>query len=244
VHFDASGKMLEAPIATPDFGVGKDPSKDVVRSPNNPGVLAISPNPGALSQANLGASNGFEGMAINPAKTKAYPMLEGTVQGDTAGLLRIHEFDLSSKKFIGLVGFYKLEDAANAIGDFAVINDSEFLVIERDGGSGATAKLKRIYKIDLSKKDAQNVVTKELVADLINISDPNKLSNSSVNGVFTFPFVTIEDVLVIDANTILVANDNNYDGKGGRGAEVKDPNEFIWLKLERPLRLAPGIGRP
>jgi glycerophosphoryl diester phosphodiesterase len=49
-------------------------------------------------------------------------------------------------------------------------------------------------------------------------------------------------VLVLDANTILVANDNNYPGMGGRGAEVKDRNEMIWIKLEKPLTLAAGVG--
>ena len=103
-------------------------------------------------------------------------------------------------------------------------------------------QLKAGYKVDLSKKDAAGVVQKELVADLMNISDANKLSPSTVGGVFAFPFVTIEDVVVLNANTVLVANDNNYPGTGGRGADVKDPNEFIWLKLEKPLTLASGIG--
>jgi hypothetical protein len=242
LHFSADGKLLEAPLATPDFGAGKDPTKDTVRSPNNPSVLSSSPNPGAMSAANLGGSKGFEGMAINPAKTKLYPMLEGTVSGDTPGLLRIHEFDLASSKFMGVTGFYKLEDPANAIGDMAVVNDNEYLVIERDNGSGATAKFKRVYKIDLAKKDAGGVVGKELIVDLMNISDANKLSPSTLNGVFSFPFVTIEDIVVLNANTVLVANDNNYPGTGGRGADVKDANEFIWLKLEKPLNLAAGVG--
>ncbi len=242
LHFSAEGKLLSAPVSTPDFGAGKDPSKDTVRSPNNVGVLSSSPAPGAMSAANLGGSRGFEGMAINPAKSKLYPMLEGTVAGDTAGLLRIHEFDLATSKFAGLIGFYKLEDPTYSIGDMAVVNDNEYLVLERDQASGATAKFKRLYKVDFSKKDAAGVVQKELVADLMNISDANKLSPSTVNGVFTFPFVTIEDVVVLNATTVLVANDNNYDGKGGRGADVKDPNEFIWLKLEKPLMLGAGVG--
>jgi hypothetical protein len=242
LHIDGTGKMLEAPIPTPDFGMGKDASKDQVRSPNNPSVLASSPNPGTATSANLNASKGFEGMAINPSKTKLYPMLEGTVLGDTPGTLRIHEFDLASKKFMGVIGFYKLEDPANAIGDFTVINDNEYLVIERDNGSGDTAKVKRVYKIDLSKKDAAGMVQKELVVDLMNVTDSSNLAPSSVNGMFKFPYVTIEDVLVLDANTILVANDNNYPGTGGRGKDLKDANEMIWLKLEKPLTLAAGVG--
>ena len=242
LHFDASGKLLEAPYPTPDFGAGKDPSKDFVRSPQNPSLLAGAPNPGTSTQANLATSGGYEGLAINPAKTKLYAMLEKTVMGDPAATLRVMDFDLASKKWQGLVGRYKMEDPANAIGDFSVVNDNEYLVIERDSGSGETAKFKRIYKIDLSKKDTSGNFAKELVADLMNIADPGKLAPSSQNGVFAFPFVTIEDVIVLDANTLLVANDNNYDATGGRGKDVKDPNEFIWLKLATPLRLGPGVG--
>ncbi len=243
LNFDTTGKLLAAPIATPDFGAGKDPTKDLVRSPNNSGVLASSPNPGGMSVANLGGSRGYEGMATNPSKTKIFAMLEGSVSTDTAGLLRINEFDVATKKFVGIAAFYKLEDVANAIGDFTVINENEYLVIERDNGSGATAKFKRIYKIDLSKKDTAGVAQKELVADLMNITDANKLAPSTKDGIFQFPFVTIENVIVLNSTTILVANDNNYDAKGGRGADVKDPNEFIWLKLEKALSLATGVGR-
>ncbi len=241
LRFDNTGKLLEAPISTPDFGASKDPTKDLVRSPQHPAVLATSPQPGQPSTANLPSSGGYEGMATNPARTKLYALLEKSVAPETS-LLRLHEFDLASRKFAGLTGYYKLEDAAHAIGDIATVNDTEYLVIERDNGSGETAKFKRIYKIDISKKDAQGVFAKELVADLMNISDANKLAPSTQNGIFSFPFVTIENVVVLNATTILVANDNNYDGKGGRGKEIKDPNEFIWLKLEKPLRLASGIG--
>ena len=243
LHIDGTGKLLDAPYATPDFK-SATPMTDTVRSPQNPAILANSPQPGAMSKANLNSSKGYEGMATNPAKTKAYAMLEGSVVSDTAGLLRIHEFDLTAKKFMTITGYYKLDDPKNAIGDFAVINDNEYLVIERDSGSGETAKFKKIFKVDLSKKDKDGIVAKELVVDLMNIDDPNKLAPAAEakDGKFTFPYVTIEDVLVLDANTIFVANDNNYPGTGGRGKDVKDTNEMLWLKLATPLKLAAGVG--
>lgn len=33
------------------------------------------------------------------------------------------------------------------------------------------------------------------------------------------------------ARTLLVVNDNNYPATGGRGANVRDPAEWIWLRL-------------
>lgn len=239
LHFDVSGKLLEAPYATPNFLEGLDPTKDFVRSPQNPANLAGAPQPGAPGAANLRSSRGYEGMAISPDKTTAYPLLEGTVISDTAGLLRIYEFDLVNKQFVGIAGYYKMEDPANAIGDFTVVNEDEFLVIERDNGSGADAKFKKIFKINLAEQDENGVAAKEEIVDLLNIADPNNLAS---DGIFTFPFVTIEDVIVLDETTILVANDNNYPGTGGRGADVKDNNEIIWLQLATPLTLAEGVG--
>ncbi|MFB2833897.1 esterase-like activity of phytase family protein [Floridanema evergladense] len=207
---------------------------DVVRSPDNPDVLA------GRATANLGRSRGYEGLAINPQKTKLYALLEGPVTGDPQDALRINSFDLEKNQFRGSVGFYRMEAAGNSIGDFTVINENEYLVIERDQNQGDAARLKKIYKIDLSRKDANGYVAKEEVADLLNIQDPNDL-NRDGSRTFRFPFVTIEDVLVVDRNTILVANDNNYRGGAGR-PPAPDQNEFLLLQLDRPLNVDARVG--
>jgi glycerophosphoryl diester phosphodiesterase len=173
-------------------------------------------------------------LAISPDKQTLYPLLEGTVFGDPAGTLRIYEFDAASQKYKGLLGSYKMEAPGNSIGDFTVINKNEYLAIERDQGQGATALFKKIYKVDLSKKDANGNVLKEEVVDLLNVQDPNDL-NKDGSTKFTFPFVTIEDVVVLDNNTILVANDNNYPFSTGRLATATDNNEMIILNLDKPL---------
>jgi glycerophosphoryl diester phosphodiesterase len=204
-------------------------------TPDNPDLLAQP----ALG-ANLGSSKGYEGTAINPAKTKLYTLLEGSVAGDPADALRINKFDIATQKFEGLTGYYKLENVANAIGDLTVINDNEYLVIERDGGQAELAKFKKVYKVDLSKKDAKGFVAKEEVADLLNIPDPLDL-NKDGNTSYKMPFVTIENLLVIDANTILVANDNNYPFSIGRPPGI-DNNEIVQISLDKPLNIDPRIG--
>jgi glycerophosphoryl diester phosphodiesterase len=191
---------------------------------------------------NLASSRGFEGMAYSPDRSTLYPLLEGTVDGDPEKSLRIYEFDVATKEYQGLVGYYQTEVAGHAIGDFTPINNNEFLVIERDGGQGETALFKKIYKVDLSNKDATGFVEKVEVVDLLNIQDPNDL-NGDGKTTFDFPFVTIEDVLVIDQNTILVANDNNYPFSLGRGPDI-DNNEIIILKLDQSLNLSSELGQP
>ena len=195
---------------------------------------------GTPAVSNLAGSRGFEGMAINPDKTKLYPLLEGTVVGDPAGALRIYEFDIASNKYEGLAGYYQMESPNNAIGDFAVVNANEYLVIERDNGQGDAAQFKKIYKVDLSQKDANGFVSKQEIVDLLNVKDPNDLNQDGSTN-FKFPFQTIEDVLVIDENTILVANDNNYPFSVGRPPAI-DNNEIILLGLDTPLNLDPRVG--
>ena len=55
--------------------------------------------------------------------------------------------------------------------------------------------------------------------------------------------MTIEDVEILDRHTIAVLNDNNYPGTGGRGADVRDVNEYLEIdlgtKLDVDRRLLP-----
>lgn len=209
-------------------------TRDLVTSPDNP-FLEEGQEP------NLSGSRGFEGMAFSPDRQTLYPMLEGTVTGDPEASLRIYEFDLTTQTFAeDLAGLYQMDAANHAIGDFTPINDNEFLVIERDGGQGETAEFKKIFKIDISNLDEDGFVEKELVVDLLDIADPNDLNNDGSTE-FDFPFVTIEDVLVIDENTILVANDNNYPFSIGRGPDI-DNNEIIQVELPITLDLDERLG--
>ncbi|NJL41942.1 MAG: glycerophosphodiester phosphodiesterase [Leptolyngbyaceae cyanobacterium SM1_4_3] len=232
IRLGADGYFTDFPAAG-DL-VRDQVTADLVRSPDNPEVRA------GEAVSNLRGSGGYEGLAITPDKQTLYPLLEGSVAGDPENALRIYEFDVASSQFQGLAGYYKLENPGHNIGDFAVINENEYLVIERDNGQADAAQFKKVFKVNLSEKDADGFVAKQEVADLLNIQDPNDL-NGDGSTTFDFPFVTIEDVLVIDEKTILVANDNNYPFSVGRPPEI-DNNEIILLELEEALDLDPRVG--
>ena len=207
---------------------------DLVRSPDNPEVIDGD------AVANLPGSGGFEGMAFSPDRATLYPLLEKAVTGDPETARRIYAFNVDSSEYTDLVGFYGTEDPGNAIGDFTPINDDEYLVIERDGGEAESAEFKQVFKIDISEIDDDGFVAKEAVVDLLDIADPDDLNDDGSES-FDFPFVTIEDVLVIDENTILVANDNNYPFSVGRPPEI-DNNEIILVELDESLDLDPRLG--
>lgn len=233
IHTDSRGRVLEAPIPLPNFR--KLPST-LGGTDVNPLIQAVS-NPVRTLPANLADSGGFEGMALNASGDKLYALLEKAVSGDPVReRLLINEFSLKQRKYTGKTFAYPMESASNAIGDFTALTDNEYLIIERDSGQGdasdprftSPARFKKIYKIDFKRVDANGLLVKEEVADLMNIYDPRDVADDGkANSVFTFPFTTIEDVLVLDNNRLLVINDNNYPGSAGREFGVPDNNEFI-----------------
>ncbi|WP_106435791.1 esterase-like activity of phytase family protein [Streptomyces davaonensis] len=218
LHFSPTGKLLEAPI-----------SLEGVKAPENPFLNGGTPN--------LGGSKGFEGMARSVDGRYLYPLLEGTVSGDTPGDLRFNQFDLKSGQYTGKRWTYRLESPAHAIGDAIAVDKHRFLVIERDGGQGETAKVKRIYLADTRDRDHDGVMDKTLVADLMNLANPKKLGGFGET--FTFPFQTIEDVTLLDDRTLAVLNDNNFPFSSGRTAGKADNNEFITIRLDERLHADP-----
>ena len=250
IHTDATGKLLSAPVLAPNVsGVGTNP---LIQSSDYPTPTAGSKLP-AKGAANAQVSGGFEGFAISPDKSTIYTLLEKSLLGDSNPLRRvISTFDTATGQFTAKSFNYRVGDpngnnngidpANDSIGDMVAINDHQILVLERDQNQGAASRFKRVYLIDLNQLDADGFVSKTLVADLLKISDPLGLGgNGTTNGIFTFPFVTIEDIIPIDANTILVANDNNFPFSTGRSTTLPDNNEFALIRLDTPLPLDPSL---
>jgi hypothetical protein len=214
LHFSSAGRLLEAPVAL-----------DGVQAPENPYLNGGQPT--------IAGSRGFEGLVRSVDGRHLYPLLEGTVSGDTPGDLRFSEFDLRKGKYTGKRFTYRLASASNAIGDAIAVDRHRFLVIERDGGQGDSAKFKRIYLADIRDRNGDGLVDKTLVADLLDIANPKGLGGFGET--FRFPFQTIEDVALLDDRTLAVLNDNNFPFSSGRTPGKPDDNEFITIRLTSRL---------
>ncbi|WP_027486116.1 esterase-like activity of phytase family protein [Allorhizobium undicola] len=229
-----------------------------VMSPDN-AMLTLPSDPSKpLPPYNLRRSNGFEGLAMSKDGSRLYALLEGPLylgdgkfeQVDGQNALRVIEFDTAAKAWTGRSWFYPLSAGGTNIGDFNMIDDTTAMVIERDGGEGTAdkacadparpqadcfekpARHKRIYKIEFSDANVGKPVRKIGYIDLMNIADPDgKAKQGSVNGVYTMPFVTIENVDVVDATHIIVGNDNNLPFSVGRRVDANDDNEFVILDV-------------
>lgn len=220
-------------------------------------LLSAASASALLTSARASAAPTLDGWASMPAVTtavgptsgqfggtgsgdKLYTLLEGTVTGDTASTLRIDEFDIKKEAYTGRNFLYQLDALGTNIGDMTAIDDHQFLVIERNGNTATTAgaPFKKIFVIDTNVRTANGTVGKTELVDLMNIADPHDL-NSDGSTLFTFPYATIESVLVLDAKTLLVANDNNFLGGGGRSA-APDITEFLKIRLDQALDTGKG----
>jgi hypothetical protein len=227
VRTDRQGKVLQAAVSLPNTRqLGPNPW---VQSPDDPKL--------GTNTANLPRSRGFEGMALSVDQRALYTLLEGALTTDSEPRrLLINEFNLRTRSYTERSWAYKMDQPNHAIGDFTAVNRHVLLVIERDGGQGPSAQFKKIFKVDLRHVDAEGFLIKEEVADLLAIADPEQRGgNGTANGVFRFPFVTIESVLPLGARKLLVINDNNYPFSTGRTAGVPDDTEFILIGLDQPL---------
>jgi len=233
-----------------------------VRSPDH-FMVRTPAAPGGKVAFNVRRSKGFEGMAASKDGKFLYPLLEGALWNDAANAtekddgreyLRILEFDVANQKWTGRFWKYPLEANGNSIGDFNMIDQTTGLIIERDDGEGIAdkacaagsaasdcfetpAKFKRVYKIELNDTTAGSAVRKIGHIDLLDIKDPDGRARvGSKNGVFQFPFFTIENVDVVDGEHIVVANDNNLPFSAGRQLDKADDNEFILLRVPEFLK--------
>ena len=220
VHFDSSGTLLAPPYKLKGLNSEGNPSN---------------------APANLPRSRGFEGMAISPDGKWLYPMLEGSLEDGSTGKqagLNIYTFNTHEKVFVnkdaGSESFrYLLDKGATAIGDFTMFSNTGGLVIERDSGERDKALLKKVYRVDLEQMDEAGFLRKTLVADLLEINDPHDLDQDG-NALFSFPFWTIEGLVVLNSTTLGIVNDNNYPKGQARDNTGTQPdnNEFILIEVD------------
>ena len=186
-------------------------------------------------------SGGFEGMALTLDQKTLLPLLEKPLTNADSRNLLIHEFNIRSKSFTNRQFKYPLDNKATAIGDFVMFSRNQGVVIERDNSQGDLNGFKVLYEVMLDKK--HEVVLKRQALDLLKIKDFKKISEPGLPGDvgigrdYAFPFVTIESVMVFNPFLVGILNDNNYPFSIGRhvGAGLPDDNEFILVKLNRPL---------
>ncbi|GAB6989956.1 esterase-like activity of phytase family protein [Paenibacillus pini] len=183
----------------------------------------------------LRQNRGAEAIGITPDGKYMFMAMQNALRNpdkamDNSRQVRIIKFDLETLTPVAEYA-YLLEDAKQfkklvqgdiVISDMVAINEHTLLIDERDKFAGDQAQLKRIYSIDLS--DATNILGKYddataagktieqmSTADLKknNILPPTKRTVlDSVE--FKYPYEKIEGVSLINGNTLVIVNDNDF----------------------------------
>jgi hypothetical protein len=219
LHFAADGRLLEPPFEIPGM-----------RSPDHP--HAVPPDAGQSSPATVRRSRGFEGLAHFGGDL--YAVIESGLGADADAAL-IYEFNLERRAFTGQRWRFQLARPDNAVTEFVSLDGlgrpctARFLAIERDGGHGPAAQLKRVHEVHL----AGNSLVSQVRVDLLDIANPQRLGGYAER--FTFPFITTEAIWPAARDEVILANDNNFPAGGGRPGAIRDATEFVRVQLARPL---------
>lgn len=228
LHFDADGTLLEKPYELPGG----------LRSPQNP-YLADGEEP------TVRASRGFEAMAGVKGGRYLYPVLEGALVDDADQRRRVvHEFDTRRGAYTGRTWDYQADQEANVLGDAFAVGKDSFWILERDDFEGPASVTKRVYEIDLSERDRDGYVRKELVLDALRVENPRGIDAGEGYGLgdtYALPVQSFETVLRLRDGRILIGNDNNYPGNAARNPGTPDDTEMVVIDLEKQRTRDDGV---
>jgi len=105
----------------------------------------------AANKSGRVTNKGMEGLAITPDGRKLVGAMQAPLiqDGGSKGIsCRLVEIDIAtgaSREFL-----YPLSEAGLGLGEILAVNDTEFLVIERDSKRGKDARDKKIFRIDIA----------------------------------------------------------------------------------------------
>ena len=219
LHVDATGALLAPPVPFVD---GKSPQNPTLRPGEAPRV---------------GASRGFEALAGSRDGRFLYPIVEGALLDEANPRRRaVYEFDTGTGRYTGRTWSYQTDRGANVVGDAFSTGRHELLVVERDDFQGAASVTKRVYRVDLDRRDAEGFARKELVLDALKIANPHDLAVGDGYGTgdpFSLPVQSFETIVQLRDGRLLIANDNNYPGNAARVPGTPDDTEIDVVELRR-----------
>ncbi|MCL6416948.1 esterase-like activity of phytase family protein [Aestuariirhabdus sp. Z084] len=244
VHYNAAGVELER---INPFGTGTGGRK-------LPAVLA-----------NRRANRGMEGLAITPDEKTLVGIMQSTLFNPSKSaisnknLTRILTFDIAT----GETHQYLYRQEANSLSnsEIAAISNTEFLVIERDGGFyGSNAQYKRLYKIDLRTasdvsgdfSDPQGLRINERTleqnswAELAsaNIQPVTKTLVADVLNDIQYPHDKLEGIWIRNSTTVGLLNDDDFAVSANGGEVIQkrlpaddsvDSNRLYMIQLDSKL---------
>ena len=154
---------------------------------------------------------GFEGVAEFNGLVYVAFQRAWTALGDAANLARIGVFNPTTNAWTFLR--YPLETPTSPNGgwvglsDIATLSGGQFLIAERDNQGGPDARIKRLYRIDVTGVADGATLTKTLVRDLLVQGDLTRTGGLVPEKIEGAAFTLNEDVWIVNDNDGV--NDNS-----------------------------------
>lgn len=172
-------------------------------------VIALPPELNVLQ-----TRYGFEGVTEHDGKL-VVAIQRSWDAGNKAGNPSIGVYDLSAKTWMFLS--YPLDPVSSPNGgwvglsEITAIGGNQYLVVERDNQMGPDARIKRLYKVDLTGKANGALLSKTLVRDLL----PDLKATKGL------PLEKIEGLAVLPSGEVLFSTDNDGVNDHGGGGETQ-----------------------
>ncbi|WP_210494201.1 esterase-like activity of phytase family protein [Patulibacter sp. SYSU D01012] len=226
LHVDRDGVVLDPPVPLPG-----------VKSPQSPD-LAAGETP------NLPASGGFEATAALRGGRILLPFTEKALTTDADQTRHlVSAFDTRRGRYTGQTWTYRTERPDTYPADAQALDAHRLLVLERDNLDGPDAQVKRLYVVDLRRTAPDGSLVKRQVADLLDLRNPGVTQELpgtyGLGQPFRFAFVSVESVLPVGGDRVLVANDNNFPNDDGRQPGKADDTEIVAVDVPGLRRVRP-----
>ncbi len=175
-------------------------------------IERVIPLPAAMN--NMQARYGFEGVTEHNGKLVVAIQRSWDIASKNGNPL-IGLFDLTTSTWSFMS--YPIDPVASPNGgwvglsEITAIGNNRYLVVERDNHMGPDARIKRIYRIDMTGKADGAVLTKTLVRDLMDdLRGPKGLVLEKVEGLAVLP-----------NGQVLIVTDNDGVNDHGGGGETQ-----------------------
>ena len=216
IEFSPAGKMIHE-LKVPQRYKGDDPSSTTVDRNSN-------------QRSGRSTNRGMEGLAISLDDATLFGLMQSPLLQDCQWVQQAkYPTGLNCRLWASPIRgegskelLYHLDDSANGLNEILAVTDDDFLVIERDGEAGESARFKRIFLISTERAsdisgidrlppmklpDRVQPVSKTLLIDLLhpqwNLA--GKTMPEKIEGLAFGPD------LIDGRRTLLVTSDNDFE---------------------------------
>jgi len=190
----------------------------------------------AVNTVGRTTNKGMEGLAITPDGKTLVGIMQTELRQDTKKYCRIISIDIATGIYHEYA--YLLTDGSG-VSEIVAINNTEFLVDERDGkglGDGSSAIVKKLFKIDLAETGKEitgtpiigagtSTLTKTPFLDVVASLGANGISADNVPA--KIEAVAFGPDIIVGGetkHTLFIANDNDFLPTVGG---IANPNQFF-----------------